>query len=66
MPYKQPRLGAWRLVPRKLALQSTVRALLPPGIEDRIIIVHDDEPTSIVAYFLSTKYAPRALPLAVL
>lgn len=31
------------------------RALLPPGVHNRVVVVHDDEPTSIVAYFLSTK-----------
>lgn len=31
------------------------RALLPPGIGDRIVVVRDDEPTSIIAFFLSSR-----------
>ena len=33
------------------------RALLPPGVGDRVVVVRDDEPTSIVAFFLSSRYA---------
>lgn len=36
-------------------MQVFGRALLPPGIQDRIVVVHDNEPTSVVAYFLSKK-----------
>ena len=31
------------------------RALLPPGVDDLVLAIHDDEPTSIVAYFLATR-----------
>jgi hypothetical protein len=31
------------------------RALLPPGIDDIVLSIFDDEPTSIVAYFLSNR-----------
>ena len=33
------------------------RALLPPGVDDLVLAIHDDEPTSIIAYFLATRYA---------
>lgn len=33
------------------------RALLPVGAEEQVVVVRDDEPTSIVAYFLSTRWA---------
>ncbi|KAK9860376.1 hypothetical protein WJX84_010202 [Apatococcus fuscideae] len=31
------------------------RALLPVGAEEQVVVVRDDEPTSIVAYFLSAR-----------
>jgi hypothetical protein len=31
------------------------RALLPPGVDDLVLAIFDDEPTSIIAYFLSTR-----------
>ena len=31
------------------------RALLPPGMDDLVLAIHDDEPTSIIAYFLATR-----------
>lgn len=33
------------------------RALLPGLADDIVVVVHDDEPTSIIAYFLSTRQA---------
>jgi hypothetical protein len=36
-------------------LQVSGRALLPPGVEERVVVIRDDEPTSVVAYFLSTR-----------
>ena len=33
------------------------RALLPPGMDDLVLAIHDDEPTSIIAYFLATRCA---------
>lgn len=34
------------------------RALLPLGVDERAVIVHDNEPTSAVAFSLSSKHAP--------
>lgn len=31
------------------------RALLPPGVDDLVLSIFDDEPTSIIAYFLTTR-----------
>ena len=36
-------------------VELTGRALLPPGIDDTIVPVFDDEPTSLVAYSLTTR-----------
>lgn len=33
------------------------RALLPPGVDDLVLSIFDDEPTSIIAYFLATRSA---------
>ena len=33
------------------------RALLQPGVDDRIVVVRDDEPTSLLAYALSSRQA---------
>ena len=33
------------------------RALLPPGVGERCLVVRDDEPTSLVAYALVSRYA---------
>ena len=33
------------------------RALLQPGVDDRIVVVRDDEPTSLLAYALSSRRA---------
>ena len=43
-------------------MRQSGRALLPPGVDGRIVIVRDDEPTSLIAYALSTRcaLAPRA------
>lgn len=34
------------------------RALLPQGAGDRVVVVRDDEPTSLVAYALSSRCGP--------
>ena len=39
------------------------RALLPVGAEEQVVVVRDDEPTSIVAYFLSTRSGSFTSPL---
>lgn len=31
------------------------RSLLVPGADDRVVVVRDDEPTSLVAYALSSR-----------
>lgn len=31
------------------------RALLPPGIDDLVLSIFDDEPTSIISYFLANR-----------
>lgn len=31
------------------------RALLQPGVDDRVVVVRDDEPTSLVAFALSSR-----------
>lgn len=31
------------------------RSLLVPGLDDRVIVVRDDEPTSLVAYALASR-----------
>ena len=36
------------------------RALLQPGIDERIVVVRDDEPTSLLAYALSSRQAACA------
>lgn len=36
------------------------RALLPPGVDGRVVVVRDDEPTSLIAYALSMRCAPAA------
>ncbi len=36
------------------------RALLPPGVDGRVVIVRDDEPTSLIAYALSMRCASAA------
>eukprot|EP00891_Asterochloris_glomerata_P002007 jgi/Astpho2/2007/Aster-x0093 len=36
-------------------VELTGRALLPPGVDDTIVPVFDDEPTSLVAYSLTTR-----------
>ena len=36
------------------------RALLPPGVDDLVLSIFDDEPTSIIAYFLTTRCGIRA------
>ncbi len=33
------------------------RSLLVPGVDDRVVVVRDDEPTSLVAYALSSRCA---------
>ena len=38
-------------------MRQSGRALLPPGVDGRIVIVRDDEPTSLIAYALSTRCA---------
>ena len=37
------------------------RALLQPGMDERIVVVRDDEPTSLLAYALSSRQALRVL-----
>ena len=37
------------------------RALLQPGVDERIVVVRDDEPTSLLAYALSSRQAPHVL-----
>ena len=37
------------------------RALLQPGVEERIVVVRDDEPTSLLAYALSSRQAMHVL-----
>ncbi len=37
------------------AIRLAGRPFLPPGIDDRVVVVRDDEPTSVIAYFLSTR-----------
>lgn len=34
------------------------RALLQPGVGERVLVVRDDEPTSLVAYALTSQCAP--------
>jgi hypothetical protein len=33
------------------------RSLLPPGLDDVHVTIFDEEPTSVIAYFLSTRWA---------
>ncbi len=37
------------------------RALLQPGVDERIVVVRDDEPTSLLAYALSSRQALHVL-----
>lgn len=37
------------------------RALLQPGVDERIVVVRDDEPTSLLAYALSSRQASHKL-----
>ena len=37
------------------------RALLQPGVDERIVVVRDDEPTSLLAYALSSRQAMHVL-----
>ncbi|MED6154675.1 hypothetical protein PIB30_114960, partial [Stylosanthes scabra] len=41
---------------RELERQNGARLLLPAGINDAIVAVYDDEPTSIISYVLMSKY----------
>ena len=38
-----------------LQVELLGRALLQPGVDERIVVVRDDEPTSLLAYALSSK-----------
>ena len=40
---------------KSLQVELHGRALLPVGADEQVVVVRDDEPTSIVAYFLSTR-----------
>lgn len=40
---------------RLLQIKVSGHALLPPGVGDRVVVVRDDEPTSIIAYALSSR-----------
>ena len=49
-----------------LQVELLGRALLQPGVDERIVVVRDDEPTSLLAYALSSKYfsqSPISCPL---
>jgi hypothetical protein len=41
-------------------IQLVGRALLLPGVEDRVVVIRDDEPTSLVAFALSTQCVLRS------
>lgn len=46
----------------QMALQGAARIHLPPGMNDTVIAVYDDEPTSIIAYAISSRdYQASAL-----
>ena len=38
-----------------LQVELLDRALLQPGVDERIVVVRDDEPTSLLAHALSSK-----------
>jgi len=38
-----------------LQVELLGRALLQPGVDERIVVVRDDEPTSLLAHALSSK-----------
>ena len=41
-----------------LQIMLNGRALLAPGVDNRVVVVRDDELTSVIAYFLSSQCAP--------
>ncbi|KAK9796713.1 hypothetical protein WJX73_010097 [Symbiochloris irregularis] len=51
-----PHIGSAVTTPVSAAqMKPSGRALLPPGVGDRVVVVRDDEPTSIIAYSLSSR-----------
>ena len=46
-----------------LQVKLTGHAMLPVGADDRVVVVRDEEPTSLVAYALASRRASFCLTL---
>ena len=48
-------VGWCKVVRCDVQIRLVGRSLLVPGADDRVVVVRDDEPTSLVAYALSSR-----------
>ncbi|BDA49325.1 probable 1-phosphatidylinositol-3-phosphate 5-kinase FAB1C [Coccomyxa sp. Obi] len=55
LPRKAQQLPGVILLPNGQEIRLVGRSLLVPGVDDRVVVVRDDEPTSLVAYALSSR-----------